>query len=106
MANDGHFQYHHEICIGRILRRLHDKYDTILHFYFARNLRSYMKRRANNHESILYADLQFLDCDDEFLKRCYRSHEIPDRIKLLAGSQWLMQPTSNETASYPMNHPS
>ena len=86
MTTDPQFQYQQKLCIGRILTRLHDKYDTILHFYFARNLRNYMKRRTNNHESILYSDLQILDCDDEFLKRCYRSNEISDRIKLLAGS--------------------
>jgi hypothetical protein len=78
-------QYFSAWCIVRILNGLHKKYDNILHFYFARNIRSYIRKRANNQDCVLYNDFQFYDCDNEFLKRVYRTHEVFDRIKLLAG---------------------
>lgn len=75
---------------GRIGTGLRNKYSLILHFYFARNIRSYMKKRPNNHDCILFNDYLYYDCDDEFLKRSYKIHEVGDRIKLLAGNDRLM----------------
>lgn len=83
---------------------LRTKYSLILHFYFARNIRSYMKKRPNNHDCILFNDYLYYDCDDEFLKRSYKIHEVADRIKLLAGNYALIQLISKETGHCHTKH--
>lgn len=82
--------------VVRIQNRLHRKYDPIFSFYYARNVRPYIRKKPHNLQFVQFADYQYLDNSDEFFKRSYRMHEIPDRIRLLEGTLCLIQRISNE----------
>jgi hypothetical protein len=63
-------------------RRQFDKYDPIFNFFFAKPI-SDISEGADTPEYRLLRELNYLDSDTEFLKRFYRSEEVPERIELL-----------------------
>lgn len=65
---------HHE------LPTLAAKYDSMFHFYLAKGINQLLRKKSYSPEVILFHDLQFLDEEDEFLKRYYRKEEAPGRI--------------------------
>ena len=80
--------------VVRIQNRLHRKYDPIFSFYYSRNVRPYIRKKPHNLQFVQFADYQYLDNSDEFFKRSYKMHEIPDRIHLLEGTLSIIQPIS------------